>query len=65
MMAKKLKKFTVGGKLNLTVGVEINAESLEDALAQARRLKAKDFVEINGEWMDGDLENINSVWEND
>lgn len=57
-MSKKTKGFTVCAEMCLTVSVDIVAESLEDALSQARQMNADEFVEFQGDWVDGDVTKI-------
>ena len=62
----KKKVFTVSAKLEIEVSTTINAESYEDALAQARKLRADDFVTIpNNCWMDGGIDKISFISEDD
>lgn len=63
-MAKTLKTFHVMAKLILDCGVDVKAESLEEALDKARLMKEKDFVEVLGEYTSGDM-NIFGIYEND
>jgi len=57
-----MKTFQVSAKLNLFVTNEVKAETLEEALEQARKLKEQDFVTINGEFLDGSME-ITGIYE--
>jgi hypothetical protein len=52
---KKLSSYSVYAKLTLEVSVSIKAESLADAVVQARELKELDFVDVLGEFCDGSL----------
>jgi len=61
-MAKKVKSFIVAARLNIECDTEIKAESLEDAIAQARKLSECDFVTIHGDYMDGDMD-VTGVFE--
>ena len=54
-MTKPLKTFDVTGRLELLVQVTIKADSLEDALAESKFLKAQDFVSFKGDFVDGSL----------
>lgn len=63
-MDKKIKTFTVGEKLNLYVGIDVTAKSLEEALQKASNFGVDDFVTIDGEYLDGQFK-FNSIWEND
>lgn len=62
-MVKTLKTFHVMAKLRLDCGVDIKAESIEDAVAKARLMKETDFVEVLGEYTDGETK-IFGVFEN-
>jgi hypothetical protein len=61
---KVQKKFNVWANLRQTVSVEIVADSLEDALAKAKNLDEEVFVDVLGEYMDGEFE-ITGVLAND
>ena len=55
----KIKDFTISAKLGIEVTRTIKAENYEDAIAQARKLSADDFVTIPANcWMDGDIDKI-------
>lgn len=57
MSKKKLKNFTINANITAWVGIQIKAESLEDALAQSKDLKAEDFITIEpNEHLDSSLE---------
>jgi len=64
MMAKKVKSFMVTTKLNIDCSINIKAESLEDAVQQTLGLRENDFVDIYGDYMDGDMR-VTGVLEND
>lgn len=49
----KLKTYHVMAELDLQVGIDIKATSMEDALQQARKLDEQSFVTIEGEYLDG------------
>jgi hypothetical protein len=53
---KVQRKFNVWANLRQTVSVEIVADSLEDALAKAKNLDEKVFVDVLGEYVDGNFE---------
>ena len=57
-----MKTFQVSAKLNLFVTNEVKAETLEEALEQARKMKEQDFITINGEFLDGSME-ITGIYE--
>lgn len=54
-MAKKMKTYTVWGKVTIDTTVSIEAESLADAVERSKELKETDFVKILGEYNDGAL----------
>jgi len=57
-----MKTFNVSAKLDLFVTAEVKAETLEEALEQARKMKEQDFITINGEFLDGSME-ITGIYE--
>jgi len=44
------KRFAVEAEVKMRVEVIVTAPSFEDALAQARKLKPKDFARPTGDW---------------
>lgn len=62
-MAKN-KTFSVCGKLELDISLDVSAASLEEAVAQSKKLDVDDFVEITGEYNDGNLR-ITGLFEHD
>lgn len=62
----KKKSFTISAKLGIEVTTTIKADNYEDAIAQARELRADDFITIpNNCWMDGDIDKISFISEDD
>lgn len=51
----RLKTYQVTARLALMVAIEIQAESLEDAAVRTKELKEGDFVEVLGEFQDGNI----------
>ena len=52
--------------MGIEVTTTVKAESYEDAIAQVRKLKADDFVTIPlNSWMDGDIDKIAFISEDD
>lgn len=51
----KRKQFVVQAKLNLWTSITVTASSLEEALAEAKKLNESDFVEFQGDFIDGDF----------
>jgi glutamate 5-kinase len=50
---KNRREFSVLAHLDVMTSVTVNADSLEDALAQARSLKLEDFADLAGDFIDG------------
>ena len=64
-MAKtNLKTYDVNIRVVAIIGVQVKAESFEDALVKAKELKTKDYMEIKGEYNDGS-EQVVSVGQNE
>jgi len=61
-MAKKMQTFNVQARLDLWVSTEIKAENLLDAVQEASTMQEKDFVTIDGDFIDGKL-HITGVYE--
>ena len=61
-MTKKLNTYQVCAVVELEIGITINAESFEDALEKAKKLRETDFVKPLGEYSDGAME-ISSVFD--
>lgn len=56
-MANKNRSFCVQVKVDATVSFNVNAESLEDAIAKAREeVKERGVFEKSVQWDDGDIE---------
>lgn len=51
----KTKTFEVQARLNLLTTITIEAQSLEEAMAKSKTLKEGDFVNFEGEFMDGGM----------
>ncbi len=60
-MKKAHKEFMVTARIDVVTNVTVNADSLEDALAQARSLKMEAFVDLAGDYIDGDGVTITGV----
>jgi len=54
-MAKRLSMFTVYARIEIDCGIDLKAESLADAVAEANRLRSIDFVEFLGECQNSTL----------
>lgn len=48
--------YSITGTLNLQVSVEIQANSITEAVEKAKALKEENFVDILGEYVDGGVE---------
>lgn len=55
MGKSKNKTFHVNGRLALEVCIPIIAESLENAIEKSKSLKETDFVDILGDFNDGEM----------
>lgn len=55
-MKAKMATYYVEGRMALSVGVEINARSLEEAQEKAKSMKIQDFVEFLGDHNDSNFE---------
>ncbi len=58
---KTQNTYQIVGKVTVSVVLDINAESLTDAIEKARQLKPTDFVKIKGEYSDGAYQ-LEGVW---
>ena len=56
-------KYNVTATLHLEVGLDVEAASLEEAVAKSKSLKESDFVTIHGDYNEGSIE-ITSAWKN-
>lgn len=61
-MATKLKRFMVQANCERTVSLEVLAKDLDEALVKAKELKDDDFVEVLGEYQDGNT-HISGIYE--
>ena len=67
MRSKKLQSFSVWARLHIDATINIEAESMADALERAKELDEHDFVKILGVYIEGKflvygvLENLPSV----
>jgi hypothetical protein len=62
-MTKAKGSYTIQAKLDLLAGLTISADSLEDALEKANKLKEEDFVEFADEYVDGSMK-LTGIFEN-
>lgn len=61
---KQQKTFTISAKLSIEVTTTVRAKTYEEAIAQARQLRADDFVTIPDRcWFDGDVDKISFISE--
>lgn len=56
MAKKKNKTFWIQAEIQLTTSIEIEAESLTDAITKSKELGLESFVELKGDNIDYDLE---------
>lgn len=56
------KTYTVTGRVHVDVGLEVEANSLEEAMTKAKDLKLTDFVNILGENNDSSGPEIVSIF---
>jgi hypothetical protein len=68
MAARKTtkKKYSVYATLHMQICIEVEAESMADALEKSKALKEADFVHIQGDYTDGSMEitGLYAPWEN-
>lgn len=62
-MSKRLQPFTVYATVEIQCGIEIKAESLDDAVIASHELRETDFVDVLGDYNDGKLK-ITGIFEN-
>lgn len=55
-MSNPIKKFNIQAKLDLLVSIEISARTLEEALLKSKELEVDDFININGEHLDSEMQ---------
>jgi len=51
---KKNKTYCIQAQLKLMVSIEVSAPDLDTALTLSKEKKVSDFVEIHGDYIDGD-----------
>lgn len=61
-MPKKLNTFYIGARISIETTLKIEAESLEDALEKSKDLETGDFITFKGEFDDGGIDEIYSVY---
>ncbi len=52
---KKLQTYCIQAKLNLMVSIEVSAHDLDEALAMSKEKEVSDFVDIHGDYIDGNM----------
>jgi hypothetical protein len=60
-MAKR-KSYEVQAILKLMITVSVDATSLEDAVARSKEMEETDFVDMHGDYIDGNMR-ISGVYE--
>jgi hypothetical protein len=63
MPKPKLKTYLVDFRIDVLTNMEIEAESLENALQKARAYDVKDVVELPGDYIEGDGVTVRGVYE--
>ncbi len=64
---EKMKVYTATAKLKIEVGVEIEANSLEEAATKAKELKVSEIIDFEGagvELQDYETPDISAIWRN-
>ena len=59
---KSLTPYNVMAEMTVTVGIIIDADSLEDAVQKSKDLKETDFITIEGEYIDGTNFHLTGVY---
>ena len=59
---KKTKSYLVQAVLHLMVATEVRAKDLDEALEIAKTMKESDFVDIHGDYVDGNM-SVTGVYE--
>jgi len=54
-MSKQLKDFNIMAKVTIDTTLTIRAKDLDDAVEIGKSLREVDFVDIKGDFIDGDL----------
>lgn len=62
MANKKNREFQVQARLSLLVTASITAKDPEEAIQKAKTLEESDFVDIHGDYMDGNFR-VTGVYE--
>jgi hypothetical protein len=52
----EVSKYNVSADIKVSVCIMVGGKTLEEALAEARKLEVTDFVTIEGDYLDGELE---------
>jgi hypothetical protein len=62
---KTLETFNISGIIRAQVTVQIEANNFQEAIEKAKELDVKDFVEILGDYDDGELIGISYIGADD
>ncbi len=62
MKKEKIRDYEVQAKLTLYTSTTVSARSLEEATEKSKNLKEQDFVDFNGDYIDGNMR-ITGVYE--
>lgn len=60
---QKIKDFTVYAQVNINCTKQVSAYTLEEAMIKAKEFNEHDFVEILGDYNDGDFEILGVISE--
>jgi hypothetical protein len=55
-MKTKIKKFCVQAKIDVLVAIELSARTLDEALEKSKTLKVDDFLSVEGDHIDSEME---------
>ena len=59
-----MKTFSISTEIKIDIDLPIQAETLDDALKQAKDLKVTDFVKPKGDYIDSDFA-LKGAWQQD
>lgn len=54
-MQKQNKKFEITARIVVITSISVVADSMEEAVVQAKELKETDFITVDGEYLDGSI----------
>lgn len=65
MANKNLKTFNVAASMKVSVNIQIEAKDYQDALNKAKDLNEHDFIEMKGDYNDGEFLGIDYLGSNE